>query len=217
MLVGTAVAMAILPALPALFLALVLATSQVPDAGWIALALAVAVWALLARRVLAQCVTLTPDTLVIQNILGTQRIPLAAVTGVGFRGGRLTVTAGYGVVPGQQITIGIGNLGTARWSGLRGDSDALADAIAAAAGLAPLPPRREIVSRNWAWAIFLAAAACVAPGVYYGPVSAICSSSQGHTRPFALAIVGSLLYSFGIATIGVAIRLVRDHWRKRAR
>jgi hypothetical protein len=93
MLVGTAVAMAILPALPALFLALVLATSQVPDAGWIALALAVAIWALLARRVLAQCVTLTPDTLVIQNILGTQRIPLAAVTGVGFRGGRLTVTA----------------------------------------------------------------------------------------------------------------------------
>ncbi|MGH3295879.1 MAG: hypothetical protein ACRDP7_29185 [Trebonia sp.] len=55
-------------------------TNQVPDGGWIALGLAAAAWGLLAWRALAQSVTLTPDTLVIRNILAIRRMPLADVT-----------------------------------------------------------------------------------------------------------------------------------------
>jgi hypothetical protein len=84
-----AVCLGVFTALPGLWLALTLVTNQVPAGGWIALALAVAVWGLLAWRTLAQSVTLTPDTLVIRNILATERVPLADVTEVGFRRGRL--------------------------------------------------------------------------------------------------------------------------------
>ena len=78
--IALAVCLGVFTALPGLWLALTLVTNQVPGGGWIALALAVAVWVLLAWRALAQSVTLTSDTLVIRNILATEQVPLADVT-----------------------------------------------------------------------------------------------------------------------------------------
>lgn len=210
--VALVICMAALPTLPALLLGL-LAASPGPNGGWIALALSVAAaWGLLAWRVLVQSVTLTRDTLVIRNILTTARVPLADVTDVGFRRGAMKVTSGHGGVPGKRFTVGVAVLGSAYWSGLRGQPDALAEAISSAAGLPPPPPRREIISRGWAWVILVAAAACFVFGVYLGPMR-----SMDEHPSLALSEAGGMLYGLGIATLGSAFRVIRDHRRKRAR
>jgi hypothetical protein len=195
-----------------------LVTNQVPDGGWIALALAGAAWGVLVWRVLAQSVTLTPDTLVIRNILATQQVPLADLTEVGFRRGRLTVTSAHGTAAAERLTVSAVNLGPSRWSGLRGDADVIAETIAAAAGLPPLPPRREIVSRNLAWIMLLAAALCLGLGLYYGPPSLLYGSPQSmYSRPFALSLVGAVLFPAGAAMVGLAFRITYDHRRKHTR
>jgi hypothetical protein len=207
-----AVCLGVCTALPGLWLALMLVTNQVPDGGWIALALAVAVWGLLAWRALAQSVTLTQDTLVVRNILATRQVPLADITEVGFRRGRLTVTSAHGAAASEQFAVSAVNLGSSRWSGLRSSADAIAEAITGAAGLPPLPPRREIISRNWAWIMLLAAGLCFGLGVYCGPLQ------RGNAGlPFALREVGVVLYAAGAAMLTLAFGITRDHRRKRAR
>jgi hypothetical protein len=211
--IALAICLGVVMALPGLWLALTLVTNQVPDGGWIALALAAVAWGLLGWRALAQSVTLTPDTLVIRNILATRRVPLAGIIAVGFRRGRLTVTCGHGAAASERFAVRAVYLGSSHWSGLRGDADAVAGAIAGAAGLAPLPPRREIISRNRAWVMLLAAALCFGLGVYYGPLQ----SMSMHHRPFALGLVGAELYTVGMVMLGFAFRIIRDHRRKRTR
>jgi Bacterial PH domain len=212
MRVARAVCLGVCAALPGLWLALMLVTNQNPDGGWIALALAAVAWGLLAWRALAQSVTLTPDTLVIRNILATRQVPLADVTEVGFRRGLLTVTSARGAEAGERIAVGAVNLGSSRWSGRRGNADAIAEAITDAAGLPPLPPRGEIISRNWAWVMLLGAALCVGLGVYCGPLQ------SGNTGlPFALREAGAVLYAAGAAMLGLAFPIIRDHRRKRLR
>jgi hypothetical protein len=187
-------------ALPTLLLAVMLVTNQVPDGGWIA-------W-----RALAQSVTLTLDTLVIRNILATRRVPLADLAEVGFRRGRLTVTAAHGAAGRERLTVSAVNLGASRWSGVRGNADGAAEAISDAAGLPPPPPRREIISRNWAWVMLVAAAVCFGLGVYCGPLQ------SGNTGlPFALREAGAVLYAVGAAMLGLAFRITRDHRRTKAR
>jgi hypothetical protein len=216
--IAQAVCLGVVTALPGLWLALTLATNQVPDGGWVALALAVAAWGVLARRVLAQSVTLTPDTLVIRNILATRQVPLTGITAAGFRRGRLTVTCEHGAAPSEQLAINAVNLGPSRWSGLRSDADEIAEAITGAAGLPRLPPRREIVSRNRAWVMLLAATLCVGLGLYYGPLGLLYGSPQSmHSRPFALSLVGAVLYPTGATMVGLAFRITRDHRRKHPR
>jgi hypothetical protein len=208
--IAGAVCMGVIPVLPALWLALALVTNQVRHAGWIALAAALPAWGLLAWRALAQSVTLTPHTLVIRNILATWRLPLADVTQVYFRRGRLTVTSAHAGAASERHAVNAAYLGPARWSGLRGEADAIAEAIAGAAGLPPLPPRREIISSNWAWILLLAAALFFGLGVYWGPLQ------NGSTHlPFALREGGSLLYALGIGLLVAAFRITRDHQRKR--
>jgi hypothetical protein len=203
--------MAALPVLPGLLLGLTLVTNRVPNGGWIALELSVAAWGLLAWRALVQSVTLTRDMLVIRNFFSTRQVPLADVAGVGFRRGGLKVTTGHGGAAGKRFTVSVAGLGSTYWSGLRSDPDALAEAIAGAAGL-PLPPaRREIISRAWAWVVLVAAAACFALGIYTGPMQ---SGNPG--RSLALAGAGGALYGFGISMLGLAFRVIRDHRRKRA-
>jgi hypothetical protein len=206
--IALTVCLGVFAALPGLWLALTLVTNQVPDGGWIALALAVAVWGLLAWRVLAQSVTLTPDTLVIRNILATEQVPLADVTEVGFRRGRLTVTSAHGAAAGERFTVSAVNLGSSRWSGLRSNADAIAEAITETAGLPPLPPRGEIISRNRAWVMLLAAALCFGLGVYCGPLQ------SGNTGlPLALRGAGAVLYVAGVGMLSLAFRITRDHRR----
>jgi hypothetical protein len=85
----------------------------------------------------------------------------------------------------------------------------MADAINDAAGLPPLPPRREIISPNRAWLLLVAAALIF--GFYLGPVE----SMQPHHRSLVLGEVGAVLYSGGISALVFAYRLTRDHRRKR--
>jgi len=210
--IALAICLGVLTTLPGLWLALTLVTNQVSNGGWIALALAVLVWALLAWRALVQSVILTPDALVIRNILTTERLPIADVTEVMFRRGRLTVTAAHGAAASERFTVGAVDLGSSRWSGHRGNADAIGEAITKAAGLSPLPPRREIISRNRAWIMLLAAALCFGTGVYFGPLQ------NGHTGlPFALRGAGAVLYVVGAGMLGLAFRIIRDHRRKRTR
>lgn len=204
--------MAVFPTLPGLLLGRTLVTNQVPNGGWVALELAVAAWGILAWRVLAHSVTLTPDTLVIRNLLTTRRVPLADVTGVGFRRGALTVTAARGAAAAKRFAVSVVGLGSTYWSGLRSDADAAAEAISYALGLPPPPPRREIISRTWTWVLLVAAALCCGLGVYCGPFQ------SGNTGlPLALRVAGGGLYGLGIAALGLAFRITRDHRRKRAR
>lgn len=206
------VCLGVFTALPGLWLALTLVTNQVADGGWIAFALAAAAWGLLAWRALAQSVTLTTDTVVIRNILTTEQVPLADVTGVGFRRGRLRVTSAHGAAASERVTAGAVNLGSSRWSGLPGNADAIAEAISHAAGLPPLPSRREIISRNWAWIMLLAAALCLGLGVYSGPLQ---SGKTG--LPFALREAGAVLYAVGAVMLGLAFRIARGYRRERTR
>jgi hypothetical protein len=208
--IARVVVLPLLIALPGLWLALTLATNRVPNAGWIALAVALPFWGALAWRILAQSLTLTPGMLVIRNVLTTKQLPLANVTEVGFRGGRLAVTVSYGGAVSGRHVVSTVNLGTSRWSGLRGEADAVAAAITEAAHLPPLPPRREIISRNWAWIALAAAVLCFGVGVYLGPLQ------NGQTGvPFALREAGAACYAVGAGTLGLAFRLTRDHRRKR--
>jgi hypothetical protein len=161
---------------------------------------------------LTQSVTLTQDTLVIRNILATEQVPLADLIGVGFRRGQLTVTSAHGAAASEQFSVRAVNLGSSRWSGLRGDADAIAEAITDAAGLAPLPPRKEIISRNWAWIILLAAVLCFGLGVYCVPLQ---GGNSG--LPFAVREVGVVLYTVGAGMLGLAFRIALDHRRKRTK
>jgi hypothetical protein len=209
--VAVAICMAVFPVLPGLWLGVTLVTNQVPNGGWIALELSVAAWGVLAWRALVNSVTLTWDTLVIRNFFSTRQVLLAHVTGVGFRRGGLKVTSGHGGVAGKRFTVTVGGLGSAYWSGLRSDPDALAEAISYAAGLPPPPPRREIISRTCAWVVLVAAVACVGFGIYYGPLQ-----DMHGNRSLGLGMAGGALYGLGIATFGLAFRVTRDHRRKRA-
>jgi hypothetical protein len=209
--VAAAVAMAVFPVLPGWWLGETLVANHVPAGGWIALELSLAAWGVLAWRALVQSVTLTEDTLVIRNFLSTRQVPLAEVTGVGFRRGGLRVTTGHGGVAGRRCTVGVASLGSTFWSGLRSDADAVAEAISDAAGSPPPPPRREIISRGWSWVVLVTAIACSGFGAYCGPWQ----SMDGH-RSLALTLAAGMLSGLGSGTLGLAICVIRDHGRKRA-
>jgi hypothetical protein len=148
MRVAAAVVMAVFPVLPAWWLGEMLVASHVRHGDWIAAELGLAAWGILAWRALVHSVTLTRGTLVIRNFFSTRQVPLADVTGVGFRRGGLKVTTGHRAMAGQRFTVGVAGLGSTYWSGLRSDPDAVAEAVSDAAGLPPPPPRREIISRD---------------------------------------------------------------------
>ena len=201
----------IIVALPAGYVALTLWTNQVQHAIWIALAAGLAAWGFLAGRILAQSVTLTADTVVIRNVFTTERVPLADVTEVAFRRSKLTVTSQRGPFAPESNTVGTAILGLSYWSGRRANADRMADAINDAAGLPPLPPRREIISPNRARLLLVPAAVIFGFGFYLGPVE----SMQPHHHSLALAEAGGALYAGGIGALVAAYRLTRDHRRKR--
>lgn len=209
--IARVVATGVLVALTTAVLAFTLWSNHVPHAVWIAFAVGLAAWGFLARRVLAQSLTLTADTVVIRDIFTTERVPLADVTEVAFHRGKLTVTSQHGTFGPDRNTVGAAILGLSYWSGRRANADRMADAISDAAGLPPLAPRREIISPNQAWLLLAAAAVIFGFGFYLGPVE----SMQPHHRSLVLGEVGAVLYSGGIAALVFAYRLTRDHRRKR--
>jgi hypothetical protein len=202
-----AAVMAVIVALPAAYAGLTLWTNQVSHAPWITLALWLAAWAALAVRVLAQSVTLTPDTLVIRNIFTTERVPLAEVTGVGFNRRRLTVTTQRGTFAPEQHKIGMPALGTSYWSGRRSEADDVADAIASAAGLPALPPRPERISSDRARLVLVAAPVIFAAGLYLGPLGLL----HPRRHSFAVTEFGVLLFLLGIQAFGFGLRVTLDH------
>jgi hypothetical protein len=213
--VAQVVACAIVAGLPAGYLAVTLWASHVPDGPWIALAGWLAAVGALAARVLTQSVTLTPDTLVIRNILTTTRLPLAAVTAVGFsRSGKLRVTGQRGTFGDERHVVRAVFLGSSYWSGRRDEADDVADAIAAAAGLAPLPPRRQIIGPTAARLILIAGSLAFAVGIWLGPMS---TTVPGGRPPIAVGAAGVLLYVGGMMAAGFGFRLTRDHRRQRRR
>jgi hypothetical protein len=74
-----------------------------------------------------------------------------------------------------------------------------------------LPLTTRVTLAVWAWVMLLAAALCFGVGVYCGPLQ------SGNTGlPFGVREVGGVLYAVGAGMLGLALRIVRDHRRKRA-
>jgi hypothetical protein len=129
---------------------------------WFLLAACSILWQKLVGRTWQESVALTEGMLVVRNVFRTRKVPLADISAVWFRRGALVVVvvaaaaaaaaeSGSGRRSGRhagglQITVGAVKLGAAYWSGRRTGGDDAAGTIAAAAGLLPLAPRRELIS-----------------------------------------------------------------------
>ena len=191
--------------------------------GWGVTAAAILGWLLLARRAWRESVTLTADALVITNMFSTRRVPLAHVVRVtvGRRSVRVT-EAGDATPP-------LGDAGAARramhagdrswavdalrtgggyWTGRRVAADEIADAIAAAAGLPPLAPRKSALSRDRARFMVIAGLAISGLGFFLGPVH---GGGVG-LRP-GLADVGNILLVVGMSMLYPALPAAIDYWR----
>jgi hypothetical protein len=140
-----------------------LSSNQLP--GQVVLAVWIPLWTVLAFRAWTVSATLAEDTLVIRNVLSTERVLITDITKVTFqsRGRPLVITEGRPASPavaqdpasgshrdaGERYTVTAVQVGViAALSGARCAGDDAADQIAAAAGLPPLPPRRPRVSRE---------------------------------------------------------------------
>lgn len=162
-----------------------LSSNQLP--GQVVLAVWIPLWTVLAFRAWTVSATLAEDTLVIRNVLSTERVLLADITKVTFRSrGRPLVITEWRPAsavaqdpasvshrdPGERYTVTAVQVGViAGLSGTRCAGDDAADQIAAAADLPPLPPRRPRVSREMSLimipagiALFASAAALPATG-----------------------------------------------------
>jgi hypothetical protein len=140
-----------------------LSSNQLP--GQVVLVVWIPLWTVLAFRAWTVSATLAEDTLVIRNVLSTERVLITDITRVTFasRGRPLVISEWRPASPavaqdpasvrhrdtGQRYTVTAVQVGViAALSGARCAGDDAADQIAAAAGLPPLPPRRPRVSRE---------------------------------------------------------------------
>jgi hypothetical protein len=190
-----------------------LSSNQLP--GQVVLAVWVPLWTVLAFRAWTVSATLAEDTLVIRNVLSTERVLITDVTKVAFPSrGRSLVVAEWRPTasavaqdaaslshrdPGERYTVTAVQVGViAALSGARCPGDDAADQIAAAAGLPPLPARRPRVSREMSLvmipagiALFAFAAALSASGHLTG--SPVCGALKAlGAMLFALAVTAEL-------------------------
>jgi hypothetical protein len=192
-------------------------------------------WGWLGWRLSTVAVWLTFDAVVVRNVGRTRRLALAEITGMSFRRGTLTVASGWPTtwvtlpdsvpdrpVParpvlgqagqhaaaGPRLTLRALDTGTARLTGRRCQADEAADAIAAAAGLRPLPPRRERISLRLA--LVMAAA---------GLALLLISQLLRHLSGVSLADaeLGSALSAPGFLLFFPALGVTADHLFHRAR
>lgn len=220
---------------PALGLQMTLLDNAAPGPKWwIAFVVFVAAWGLLTWRIATQYVTLTPDRLVIRNVLGTQAVLLTNIAWLGFRQGRLIINAAPGYPPPGapatiphpasrahpvgaahpaaqlRVPVNVANLGSSYWSGLRGRADEIADTIAAAAGLPALPPRRKLIPRPLALAMLPTGAALAAVGTYSNP-----GWGAKMKPPILLAVATGPLLPVGVIALAIGLAVTLDYWRKR--
>lgn len=204
-------AAAALPAIAALTLAGWAAIAGHPGAIVPVLAAGVVACVALARRARRSCVTLTRDRLQIRNIVTRQDLALADITDVRFRHGVLAVrgTRRRGAVRAPwnrwSAATAIRVTGKEYWAGLRTHSDDVADEIAAAAGLPPLPARRARISTGMARLMIAAGGLLVAVSfdlVFLHP-------DLGHdpVRTFG----GQFMEAPGIWLLSIGITALRGH------
>jgi hypothetical protein len=172
-----------------------LSSNQLP--GQVVLAVAVPLWASLAFRAWTASATLARDTLVVRNVLSTDRVPIVEITKVAIsssRGRTLKVTerrppptiaAGDAAFPrhhdpGVRHTVTAIQVGVmASVSGARCEADDAADLIAAAAGLPALPARRAQVTREMSLVMIPAGIALFAFGVTVSAMGRMSGDSVG--------------------------------------
>jgi hypothetical protein len=188
--------------------------------GQVVLAVAVPLWASFAFRAWTVSAQLTEDTLVIRNVLFSERVLIADITTVALpaRGRKLMVTERRppsAIVtpdtayarhrdPGERYTVTAIQVGLmASLSGVRREADDAADLIAAAAGLPALPARKAQVSREMSLVMIPVGLALFAFGITL--------SAGGHPGGDSvgggLKAVGAFLFSAAvIAELGRFIR-----------
>lgn len=190
-----------------------LSSNQLPGA--VVLAVWAPLWALLAFRAWTVSATLTEDTLVIRNMMSTERLLVADITKVTLRSPRpvLKVTEGRPASPsaageaaparhrdpGERYTVTAVQVGLlASLAGVRCEGDEAADVIAAAASLPPLPARPPRVSREMSRpmipaGLILLALGFVLPAVGHLDQAPVSGTLQGlGALLFALAALAEL-------------------------
>ena len=174
------------------------------------------VFLLLSWRIWQVSVTLTVDTLVIRNMFGTRRVRLTQIAGLTVGRNHLSVAeagpltpAGYRL-PARSRTVRAVPTAGAYWTGLRSEADVIADAIAAAAGLPPQPPRRQWIGRRAAWLLFAAGLACVSLGYLFGPPHVAAGRLSA-----PVYLTGTGLWIIAVITLPVSIPATISHVRNR--
>jgi hypothetical protein len=169
--------------------------------GAAALVISVTAWLGLAIRTWRESATLGPGTLEIRNIFRTVRLDVTAVSGVWFRQGTLRVSvadasASAGRHAGaRQYQAAAVRLGAANWSGRRTPADEFADALAAAAGLTPLPHRAQPASGRRVRAGLVTGAVLTVMGVSVVALAALAAGVPG----MAVRVLGTgVLYVAGL-------------------
>jgi hypothetical protein len=153
--------------------------------GAAALVISVTAWLGLAIRTWRESASLSPGTLEIRNIFRTVRLDVTTVSGLRFRQGalRISVADAGGSAGrhsgGRQYQAAAVRLGAANWSGRRTSADEFADALAAAAGLAPLPRRAVPASPRRVRAGLAMGAALTVAGVGVVALAALAAGVPG--------------------------------------
>lgn len=193
-------------AIPGLWLSFTLVGDQAPsEHWWITFAVFAAVWCLPTWRAWTQSVTLDWDTLVIRNFFHTEEVSLTNIAWIRFRWGRLTVTPRRGRRSRERIKINVANLGISYFTGRRSRPDEIAAAIASAAGLPPLSPRKQIIGPRGSLLLLLAGATSLTLGIY--------RRQPGIANADSSLLLQELV-SIGIYVMCFAALLLIDYWRK---
>jgi hypothetical protein len=207
---------AMFPLLAAVFVGLPPGSSPGP-VSWAVVAAIALVCLSLARRSWLESVTLTADALIIRNVFTSRRIFLADIAGVTVRRNGLRVTEAGAPAPtgrhvgGPSRVVGAVRPGGAYWTGRRTEADAVAEAIAAGAGLPPPGPRRVILSRGTARFGLAAGLVIDGLGVFLGPLHA-----DNVRLPIDVVSLAAPLISLGTFVLIPAASAVLDYRRGRS-
>jgi hypothetical protein len=191
---------------------LALAQAAVPALSWMivrshtaigvaALVIAIMAWLGLAVRTWRESATLTPSTLEIRNVFRTFRLDVTSVSGIWFSRGALRISVAEGGARtgrhsgGRQYQAAAVRLGAAHWSGRRTPADEFADAVATAAGLAPLARREQPASGRQVRAGLAIGAAVATAGIALVALAELVGGIPGMT---VRLLGGGVLYAAGL-------------------